>query len=102
MEKRRHEEESSAGVVVSRIIEIAPETVATIKERGGTWGVYQNLNFDSSKRGHVQFLRYGEGCTFLELPARLPDTNTAINHAYVLVHRVNAEELPDDGKLEVP
>jgi hypothetical protein len=74
----------------------------TMTRPDSVFGPITNLNFDSSKRGHVQFLRYGEGCTFLELPARLPDTDTVINHAYVLVHRVNAAELPDDGKLEVP
>lgn len=82
-------------------LEIDPETVATLKERGGTWGVYQCLALDSVNAGHLQFLKYGEGCTFVEPPYRLPDSTT-INHSYVLVHRIAAADLPDDGILEAP
>jgi hypothetical protein len=87
---------------MSRTLELDPGTVKTLRERGGTWGVYQNQNFNSSRVGHIQLLRYGEGCTYQEPPERLPDTDSSINHAYVLVHKVNSSELPDDGKLEIP
>ena len=84
------------------ILELDPSVVTALRERGGTWAIYENQNFNSSRAGHLQLLRYGEGCTYVEPPTRMPDTETSINHSFVLVHKVNSAELPDDGKVEVP
>lgn len=84
-----------------RRIKIHRETLGTLRDRGGTWGVYENQNFDSASFGHLKMLRVGPGFTYAEAPTRLPDTETAINHGYVLVTVVRAEDLPDHGELEV-
>lgn len=86
---------------MSRVVEVEPETVATLKERGGTWGLYQNLALDSATKGHVQFLRYGEGCTYTEPPGQLPDGAWGAGWKYRLVGRVVAADLPDDGRITV-
>jgi hypothetical protein len=84
-------------------IEIDPETVKTLKERGGSWGVYQNMLFDSSTAGHIQFLKVGEGCTYATAPKVYPaDTAYSSGHKYFCVGTVEAKDISDDGKLELP
>lgn len=61
---------------------IAEESLATMRQRGGTWAAYVNMALDSERRGHLQFMRVGEGCTFAEPPQRMPDSSTSINWAY--------------------
>lgn len=62
--------------------QIAEESLATMRRRGGTWAAYVNMALDSERRGHLQFMRVGEGCTFAEPPQRMPDSSTSINWAY--------------------
>lgn len=81
-------------------LEIDPDTVVVLKERGGHWAVYQNQALDSVNAGHLQFLRVGEGCTHTEAPPHLPDTKFGAGWKYVYVTTVEAKELPADGVLD--
>lgn len=70
---------------------IAPEALTSMRERGGSWTVYENKAMDSSSRGHLQFLKVGPGCTFEEPPKKMPDTPRAINWMYCFVGYVDLE-----------
>ena len=69
---------------------IDPQAFETMRSFGGTWAAYECQAMDSGNLGHLQFLHYGPGCTFLEAPKRMPDTKT-INWSYVLIGTVNFE-----------
>lgn len=70
---------------------IGAEALAVMRERGGTWAVYQNHDLGHRDLGHLQFLKVGDGCTFKTAPERMPDTETHINWRYVLIGAVNLE-----------
>lgn len=53
---------------------IDPEPLATMRNRGGTWAVYQNAAMDSAHCGKTLILKVGEGCTCVKAPERHPDT----------------------------
>ena len=56
----------------------------TMRERGGTWAVYQNMALDSSLAGHYQFLKVGDGCTYLAPPTKYPmDTSYGTGWKYL-------------------
>lgn len=84
---------------MSRVVEIDPGTVARLREKGGTWGVYQNVALDSIDAGRIQFIRFGPGCTFEAPPDPCPDTLFGTGWKYKLGGTVTATALPDDGKL---
>jgi hypothetical protein len=65
---------------------VHPESLRQIRERGGTWAAYQNHAMDSAGLGHLQFLRYGVGCTFAAPPDSYPaDTVSGAGWRYLLV-----------------
>ena len=68
---------------------IHTKALATMRERGGSWAAYQNHAMDSSGLGHLKFLQYGEDCTFVSPPQKLPDMPSEINWMYVLVGYVD-------------
>ena len=68
-------------------IAVPDETRATLDERGGEWGCYQNLALDSAGAGHMQFLRFGEGCTYAQPPPCMPDGAWGAGWKYVLIGR---------------
>jgi len=74
----------------------SPEALQQMRERGGTWAVYQNVTLDSAGLGHLKFLKVGVGCTFETAPERLPDTPSEINWRYWLAGIVNL----DTGDIE--
>lgn len=69
--------------------EIHPETLATLRERGKGWAAYQNVDLSSRDIGQVQFIQFGEGCTFAEPPARCPDSHLGFGWRYSLIGTVN-------------
>lgn len=74
------------------------EALATMRERGGRWAAYQNVDLGHPQLGHLKFLQFGgPENTFKEPPApRLPDTPTEINWRYYHVGEVNLTT----GKIE--
>jgi len=84
-----------------RFVTIDPEVVQILKARGGRWGVYENQVFDSGQIGHIQLLRFGEGCTHVEAPACMPDTAQGTGWKYRLIYKVEAKDLADDGVLVI-
>jgi len=62
--------------------EIAPEPLDQLRARGGTWAVYQNVAMDSAAFGHVQYIKYGPGCTFERPPEKCPDTSAGLGWKY--------------------
>jgi hypothetical protein len=75
--------ENSSGLCVH------PEALATIRERGGQWAVYQNHDLGSRKIGHLKFLKYGIGCTFDAPPPHYPDPTISEGTNYLLVGRLD-------------
>lgn len=72
--------------------EIDPEALQQMRERGGKWAAYCNMDMGHSNLGHLKFLKHGDGCTFREPPKpRHPDTPTEINWRYMYVGEVNLE-----------
>ena len=72
-------------------VEISPEALQQMRERGGDWYAYQNHAMDSADLGGLQFLQCGEGRTYQTPPARMPDTQHAIGWRFLLVGKVNLE-----------
>lgn len=70
---------------------IGPEALQQMRERGGQWAAYENHDLGHPELGHLQFLKFGPGCTFEKAPERMPDTQTHINWRYVRVGPVNLE-----------
>jgi hypothetical protein len=60
-----------------------------MRERGGTWAAYQNQAMDSADFGHLQFLKYGPGCTHESAPFRFPDTAHGLGWKYRLIGNVD-------------
>lgn len=72
--------------------EVAAPALQQMKERGGKWAAYQNHAMDSSGLGHLQFLKYGDGCTFEEPPEKYPSDNEhGMGWRYLLVGSVDLE-----------
>lgn len=69
-----------------------PAALSMMRERGGTWAAYQNLTLDSTGLGHMQFLRFGPGCTYKHPPVCYPkDTQYGMGWKYRVVGLVNTE-----------
>ena len=70
----------------------APEALQAMRERGGQWAMYENQALDSASRGHLQFLKFGPGCTYEVPPAQYPaDTPFGLGWRYRHVGEVNLE-----------
>lgn len=70
---------------------IDPFTIDVLRDRGGMWAAYENQDLGSDMVGHLLFLPYGPGKSFLFAPDRLPDTEKDINWRYGLVGYVDLE-----------
>lgn len=70
---------------------IHSEALSAMRERGGNWAVYENHDLSSANVGHMQFLKYGEGCTYAEAPAKYPDSAHGLGWRYVYVGTVDLE-----------
>jgi len=80
-----------------------PESLKQMRERGGSWAAYCNMDLGHPELGHLKFIKWGKGCTFAEPPKpQLPDFPTAINWRYQYVGEVNLEtgEVEEHGKRE--
>ena len=75
---------------------IGPEALQQMRDRGGDWFAYQSHDMSSRTLGDLQFLQCGEGRTYKEPPARMPDTAHAIGWRYLFVGKVNIES----GEIE--
>lgn len=54
-------------------VDIDRDVMATLRSRGGSWAVYQNVDMSSIDLGRLTFLKFGKGCTFGEPPEKAPD-----------------------------
>ena len=70
---------------------IDPEALATMRERGKGWAVYQNMDMGHPDLGRLQFLQYGEGCTHVTPPSRCPDTHVGSGWRYCYIGLVHLE-----------
>jgi len=61
------------------------EALAQMRERGGSWAAYQNVDMGHSQLGHLQFIKYGPGCTFATPPPKCPDTAVGFGWRYTFV-----------------
>jgi hypothetical protein len=68
---------------------IRPEALQQMRERGGEWFAYQSHDLSSATLGDLQFLQCGPGRTYLEPPARRPDTQHGLGWRYLRVGKVN-------------
>lgn len=77
-------------------ITLHASTVRTLRDRGGTWALYQNQALDSGSAGQVVCMRYGPDATLAEASEQMPDTpQYGPGWKYRLVARVEASCLPD-------
>ena len=68
------------------------DALAIMRARGGSWAAYQNVALDSKMCGHCQFLKVGEGCTFVKPPDAYPsDTVYGPGWKYLYLGMVNLE-----------
>jgi hypothetical protein len=69
-----------------------PEALAQMRERGGEWFAYQNMDLGSRDIGHLTFLKVGPGQTFVTPPERRPDfPGGSLGWRYLLVGKVDLE-----------
>jgi hypothetical protein len=69
---------------------VAETALRQMRERGGKWAAYENVALDSNNLGHLQYLMYGEGCTYGKPPERYPaDTEYGTGWRYVFVGLVD-------------
>jgi len=64
---------------------IYDEALIQMNERGGSWAAYENQALDSGQVGHLQFIKFGPGCTHETPPAKCPDTSYGLGWKYVFV-----------------
>lgn len=79
--------------------EIDQETLRQLREKARPntkWAAFQNVALDSSLRGHIQFLMFGDGCTYPTRPEKMPDTAFDTGWKYVFAGVVNLKT----GKIE--
>ena len=71
-------------------------------ERGGSWAIYRNEDMGHPNLGHLQFLKYGPGCTHETPPPQYHDTAHGLGWRYKLVGRIplNGED-PNLRTLDV-
>ena len=60
-----------------------------IRAYGGTWAAYQNVDLSSADIGHIQLIKYGQGCTFERPPEKRPDTPNGLGWRYAHVGYVD-------------
>ena len=73
-------------------VKITEGALAQMRERGGTWAVYQNHAMDSSDLGGLRFLKVGPGCTYEKAPGKYPDTREyGIGWRHVFVGMLDLE-----------
>lgn len=71
---------------------IDSEALDAMRERKGSWAAYQNKALDSQLAGHLQFLKYGQGCTYKEPPKKYPfDNRCGMGWRYLLIGTVDLE-----------
>ena len=77
--------------------EISEEALAQMRHAAGQWAAYQNQALDSANVGHMQFLKFGEECTYETPPKIYPvDTAHGMGWRYQLVGVMNL----DTGEVE--
>lgn len=84
--------EDTLVVVPARLFrepDVAPESMETMRRRGGTWAAYRNEYLGHPDLGHLTFLQYGPTCTFKTPPTRMPDSPQMIGWRYQLVGTVD-------------
>lgn len=75
---------------------IGADALLFMRNQGGTWAAYQNVDLSSRQIGHIRCLKYGPGCTFLDAPKpRLPDSKLGPGWQYYYVGTVDLE----NGKI---
>lgn len=71
---------------------VEEESLAQMRRSGGSWAAYENLAMDSANLGHVQYLKFGEGCTFKVAPPMYPaNTVHGMGWRYRLIGEVSLE-----------
>ena len=61
------------------------DALVQMRERGNYWAAYQNHDMGHPQLGHLQFIKYGPGCTFVSPPEPCPDTVHGLGWRYVFV-----------------
>lgn len=71
---------------------IGADALTFMRNQGGTWAAYQNVDLSSRDIGALRFLKYGPGATFQDAPQpRLPDSNLGPAWQYYYVGTVDLE-----------
>jgi hypothetical protein len=70
---------------------IDPKALADMRERGGTWFAYVNMDLDSSNPGARQYLKCGEDCTLTTPPKHMPDTKAGLGWRYLYKGTVDTQ-----------
>lgn len=78
-------------------------SLAQMRDRGGEWAAYQNMDMGHRGLGHLMFLRYGPECTYKKPPNRMPDTSTLLCWRYFFVGKIDLitgeiKGVKDNGK----
>jgi hypothetical protein len=80
---------------------ISREPYQLMQERGGRWAAYQNADITARERaGHLQFLKFGEGCTFYTPPPTYPKPTITEGTNYLLVGEVDFTQSEHDTRIK--
>ncbi len=90
------------GVPVSEdSLVISSESFKTMSERGGRWAAYQNADISSFPRaGHLKFLKFGPGCTYMTPPPHYPAPTITEGTNYRLVGEVDFSQTPYETRVK--
>jgi len=70
--------------------EIDKQALLQMRHAQGRWAAYRNEVLDSANCGHLQFLKFGEECTYERPPKTYPvDTGHGCGWKYQLIGEVN-------------
>lgn len=53
---------------------IGEDALLFMRNQGGTWAAYQNVDLSSRMIGTLRLMKVGPGCTFETPPERMPDS----------------------------
>ena len=61
------------------------KALTQMRERGGKWAAFESQDLGHPSMGHLQFIKYGPGCTHEAAPERCPDTENGLGWRYVRI-----------------
>jgi hypothetical protein len=76
-------------ILKARTRTIPEEIFENLRQRGGSWAVYENHTIGDPSFGSRKFFQFGDGCTYFIAPRQLPNTESQNNQHYEFVGTID-------------